>query len=252
MSNKFLHPYPMKWIFLSPAIQSRTAVLRKALTMCSSWVFLRLLPRKIQSDSQISLFTFLVKEMYDYQGRSYLHVPQDVGVNLRSTVPPEKCYLPKKQIHVWSGHTKVGSLWVYFFYWETRHFVSEASNFYKAEVSVEGRNIFLIYDTQLMASYAPHEMFAWSEVIVSDTSICFYIDIVTSWHPLKGQIFFLHLCGVWSCFQNYHVHKRKANSRDHWKCFGRVKVLELFYIKLKKIGFVITMHRHYKISKYIF
>ncbi|KAF6113100.1 cell division cycle 40 [Phyllostomus discolor] len=44
--------------------------------------------------------------MYDYQGRSYLHIPQDVGVNLRSTVPPEKCYLPKKQIHVWSGHTK--------------------------------------------------------------------------------------------------------------------------------------------------
>ncbi|XP_006879222.1 PREDICTED: pre-mRNA-processing factor 17-like [Elephantulus edwardii] len=47
-----------------------------------------------------------VKEMYDYQGRSYLHIPQDVGVNLRSAVPPEKCYLPKKQIHVWSGHTK--------------------------------------------------------------------------------------------------------------------------------------------------
>uniref|UniRef100_H3AT29 Pre-mRNA-processing factor 17 n=1 Tax=Latimeria chalumnae TaxID=7897 RepID=H3AT29_LATCH len=47
-----------------------------------------------------------VKEMYDYQGRSYLHIPQDVGVNLRSTEPPEKCYLPKKQMHVWSGHTK--------------------------------------------------------------------------------------------------------------------------------------------------
>lgn len=48
--------------------------------------------------------------MYDYQGRSYLHIPQDVGVNLRSSVPPEKCYLPKKQIHVWSGHTKVRQL----------------------------------------------------------------------------------------------------------------------------------------------
>lgn len=48
--------------------------------------------------------------MYDYQGRSYLHIPQDVGVNLRSAVPPEKCYLPKKQIHVWSGHTKVSKL----------------------------------------------------------------------------------------------------------------------------------------------
>ena len=54
-----------------------------------------------------------VKEMYDYQGRSYLHIPQDVGVNLRSTVPPEKCYLPKKQIHVWSGHTKVNELVVF-------------------------------------------------------------------------------------------------------------------------------------------
>lgn len=47
--------------------------------------------------------------MYDYQGRSYLHVPQDVGVNLRSADVPDKCYLPKKQLHVWSGHTKVSS-----------------------------------------------------------------------------------------------------------------------------------------------
>uniref|UniRef100_A0A8D0AJ53 Pre-mRNA-processing factor 17 n=1 Tax=Sander lucioperca TaxID=283035 RepID=A0A8D0AJ53_SANLU len=47
-----------------------------------------------------------VKDMYDYQGRSYLHVPQDVGINLRSADAPDKCYLPKKQIHVWSGHTK--------------------------------------------------------------------------------------------------------------------------------------------------
>uniref|UniRef100_A0A5F9CUM7 Pre-mRNA-processing factor 17 n=1 Tax=Oryctolagus cuniculus TaxID=9986 RepID=A0A5F9CUM7_RABIT len=50
--------------------------------------------------------TILHVEMYDYQGRCYLHIPQDVGVNLRSSVPPEKCYLPKKQIHIWSGHTK--------------------------------------------------------------------------------------------------------------------------------------------------
>ncbi|XP_037100190.1 pre-mRNA-processing factor 17 [Syngnathus acus] len=47
-----------------------------------------------------------VKDMFDYQGRSYLHIPQDVGVNLRSTEAPDKCYLPKKQIHVWTGHTK--------------------------------------------------------------------------------------------------------------------------------------------------
>ncbi|KAL0165304.1 hypothetical protein M9458_041057, partial [Cirrhinus mrigala] len=47
-----------------------------------------------------------IKDAYDYQGRSYLHIPQDVGVNLRSADIPEKCYLPKKQLHVWTGHTK--------------------------------------------------------------------------------------------------------------------------------------------------
>lgn len=62
----------------------------------------------LQDFYMISLFLFpLVKDMYDYQGRSYLHVPQDVGINLRSAEAPDKCYLPKKQIHVWSGHTKV-------------------------------------------------------------------------------------------------------------------------------------------------
>ncbi|XP_077145673.1 pre-mRNA-processing factor 17 [Ranitomeya variabilis] len=62
---------------------------------------------KLEDDKPADEKTILhVKEMYDYQGRSYLHIPQDVDVNLRSTELPEKCYLPKKQIHVWSGHTK--------------------------------------------------------------------------------------------------------------------------------------------------
>ncbi|NP_001009990.1 pre-mRNA-processing factor 17 [Danio rerio] len=47
-----------------------------------------------------------IKDAYDYQGRSYLHIPQDVGINLRSADIPDKCYLPKKQLHVWTGHTK--------------------------------------------------------------------------------------------------------------------------------------------------
>lgn len=50
--------------------------------------------------------TLHIAEAYDYQGRSFLHPPQDVGVNLRSEEPPEKCFLPKKLIHTWSGHTK--------------------------------------------------------------------------------------------------------------------------------------------------
>ena len=47
-----------------------------------------------------------VKDSVDYQGRSFLHAPQDVGVNLRSESPPERCFLPKSHIHTWEGHTK--------------------------------------------------------------------------------------------------------------------------------------------------
>lgn len=47
-----------------------------------------------------------IKDPVDYQGRSFLHAPQDVGVNLRSDSPPERCFLPKAHIHTWQGHTK--------------------------------------------------------------------------------------------------------------------------------------------------
>eukprot|EP00049_Salpingoeca_infusionum_P011764 m.206228 g.206228 ORF g.206228 m.206228 type:complete len:563 (+) comp15020_c0_seq2:3914-5602(+) len=45
-----------------------------------------------------------IKDPYDYQGRSFLHPPQHEGVRYGET--PERCYLPKKLIHTWSGHTK--------------------------------------------------------------------------------------------------------------------------------------------------
>nr|CAD7585801.1 unnamed protein product [Timema genevievae] len=47
-----------------------------------------------------------IKDAVDYQGRSFLHAPQDVGVNFKSDSPPERCFLPKAQIHTWQGHTK--------------------------------------------------------------------------------------------------------------------------------------------------
>lgn len=47
-----------------------------------------------------------IDDPYDYQGRSYLHIPQDLDVNLRSDDPPLKCFIPKKCIHTWSAHNK--------------------------------------------------------------------------------------------------------------------------------------------------
>ncbi len=50
--------------------------------------------------------TLHIKDPYDYQGRSFLHIPQDVGVNLRSEHPPQRCFIPKQCIHTYKGHTK--------------------------------------------------------------------------------------------------------------------------------------------------
>ena len=47
------------------------------------------------------LLLHTVKDAYDYLGRSYLHIPQDVDVDLKSDDPPDRCYAPKKQIHAW-------------------------------------------------------------------------------------------------------------------------------------------------------
>ncbi|KAL1123111.1 hypothetical protein AAG570_002199, partial [Ranatra chinensis] len=53
-----------------------------------------------------------IKDPVDYQGRSFMHVPQDVGVNLRTDTPPDRCFIPKTQVHTWKGHTK--GLWEVF------------------------------------------------------------------------------------------------------------------------------------------
>jgi len=50
--------------------------------------------------------TLHIKDDKDYQGRSFLHVPQDLGINLKSDEPPPKCFIPKRQVHTWTGHNK--------------------------------------------------------------------------------------------------------------------------------------------------
>ncbi|CAI4225281.1 unnamed protein product [Auanema sp. JU1783] len=50
--------------------------------------------------------TLHLKEVSDYQGRSFIVPPAFTGVNLRADYVPERCYIPKKQIHVYKGHSK--------------------------------------------------------------------------------------------------------------------------------------------------
>uniref|UniRef100_A0A7M5V691 Pre-mRNA-processing factor 17 n=1 Tax=Clytia hemisphaerica TaxID=252671 RepID=A0A7M5V691_9CNID len=47
-----------------------------------------------------------IDDLFDYQGRSFLHIPNDTESDLKSDDPPDKCFLPKRLIHTWSGHSK--------------------------------------------------------------------------------------------------------------------------------------------------
>ncbi|WFD02848.1 hypothetical protein MOBT1_001535 [Malassezia obtusa] len=44
--------------------------------------------------------------MYDYQGRTYMHIPTDAGTNLRGEPGSQQCFIPQTCIHTWTGHTK--------------------------------------------------------------------------------------------------------------------------------------------------
>eukprot|EP01137_Pigoraptor_chileana_P031128 Opistho-2@18512 len=60
--------------------------------------------REKKEDAETSVLH--IKDDTDYLGRSFLAVPQDLDVRLDADATPEKCFLPKKCIHTWTGHTK--------------------------------------------------------------------------------------------------------------------------------------------------
>jgi len=50
--------------------------------------------------------TFHGENEHDYQGRTYMHVPMDLDIDLKKEPGTTKNYIPKKQIHTWKSHTK--------------------------------------------------------------------------------------------------------------------------------------------------
>ncbi|CAF9923221.1 MAG: hypothetical protein GOMPHAMPRED_002776 [Gomphillus americanus] len=60
----------------------------------------------VEGDEGGETTEFHGSQQTDYQGRTYMHVPQDLGIDLTSQNTEIKNYIPSKQIHTWRGHTK--------------------------------------------------------------------------------------------------------------------------------------------------
>ncbi|ORY70180.1 WD40-repeat-containing domain protein [Pseudomassariella vexata] len=43
-------------------------------------------------------------EQFDYQGRTYMHIPQDLDIDLRKEIGSVTNYIPKKLVHTWQDH----------------------------------------------------------------------------------------------------------------------------------------------------
>ncbi|CAK7221210.1 hypothetical protein SBRCBS47491_004450 [Sporothrix bragantina] len=51
---------------------------------------------------------FVGSEQYDYQGRTYMHVPQDLDVDLRKEVGSQTNFIPRKLVHTWKAPRAAG------------------------------------------------------------------------------------------------------------------------------------------------
>ena len=56
--------------------------------------------------SQVETTEFHGAEQFDYLGRTYMHAPLDLGIDLKKEIGSIRNYVPKKLIHTYKSHTK--------------------------------------------------------------------------------------------------------------------------------------------------
>ncbi|GAO16696.1 uncharacterized protein UV8b_07948 [Ustilaginoidea virens] len=92
--------------------------------------------------------TFHGSAEFDYQGRSYMHVPQDLEVDLEKEPGSTTNYIPKKQIHAWKDHKM--AVTALRFFPDSGHLLLSAS----ADSTVRIRDVY--HDKELLRSYSGH------------------------------------------------------------------------------------------------
>jgi pre-mRNA-processing factor 17 len=73
-------------------------------------------------------------EQYDYMGRTYMHVPQDLDIDLKKEPGTQTNFIPKKLVHTWKGHTK--PITALRFFPTSGHLLLSSANDSKVKVSL--------------------------------------------------------------------------------------------------------------------
>lgn len=101
---------------------------------------------------------------FDYQGRTYMHVPKDLDVDLRKEPGTITNYLPKKQIHTWKDHSK--AVTALRFFPNSGHLLLSAS----ADTTVKIWDVY--HERELLRTYSGHTK-ALSDVCFNESGTQF-------------------------------------------------------------------------------
>ena len=92
--------------------------------------------------------TFHGSQEYDYQGRTYMHVPHDLDIDLGKESGTSTNYIPKKQIYTWKDHSN--AVTALRFFPNSGHLLLSAS----ADTTVKIRDVY--HDRELLRTYSGH------------------------------------------------------------------------------------------------
>lgn len=138
--------------------------------------------RKEAEDEGQELTEFHGTEEYDYQGRTYMHVPQDLDIDLRKEPGSAKNYVPKKLIYTWKSHTK--PIVALRFFPNSGHLLLSAS----ADSKVKIWDVY--HQKELLRTYSGHTK-ALSDITFNKSGTQFlsasYDRMIKLWDTETGQ-----------------------------------------------------------------